>query len=240
MVNDRVVEIHEDVEVSLVQGVGNDLSVVTAARVSTMGERSRVGHGEDGAKGLINFLMRERHGSPFEHNSMTFFVQAPIFVFREFHRHRVGWSYNEESGRYKTLDPEFYIPGWQRPLQQVGKAGAYEYTTGTDEQHRVMQEELLASYEQAWKSYQRMLGVGIAREVARLSLPVGVFSSMYATCNARSLMHFLSLRTRDERAKVKSGPQWEIELVARKMEAEWAKAMPFTHEAFNRNGRVAP
>src|SRR3546814_8436957 len=80
-----------------------------------------------------------------------------------------------------------------------------------------------------------MLAAGVAREVARLSLPVGVLSSMYATCNARSLMHFLSLRTKDERAKVKSFPQWEIELVARKMEAEWARLMPLTHEAFNRS-----
>jgi len=234
------VEIYGDVEVSLVQGVGNDMSVITAARVSTMGERSRVGHGESGAKGLINFLMRERHGSPFEHNSMTFFIKAPIFVFREFHRHRVGWSYNEESGRYTTLAPEFYIPSEGRPLQQVGKAGAYSYVAGTPEQDRVVWDELHATYVQAWQSYQRMLAAGVAREVARLSLPVGVLSSMYATCNARSLMHFLSLRTRDERALVKSGPQWEIELVARKMEAEWAKAMPLTYEAFNNNGRVAP
>ena len=232
--------ITSDVEVKLVQGVGNDMSVVTAARVSTMGERAQVGHGERGARGLINFLMRERHGSPFEHNSMTFFVKAPIFVFREFHRHRVGWSYNEESGRYTTLAKEFYVPDVGRPLVQVGKAGAYEYVAGSLEQHRLVWDELNAVYEAAWDSYQRMLAAGIAREVARLSLPVGVLSSMYATCNARSLMHFLSLRTRDERAAVKSGPQWEIELVARKMEAEWAKAMPLTYEAFNRNGRQAP
>src|SRR3546814_6183748 len=79
--------------------MGNDLSVVKAARVSTMGERVQVGPGEKGSRGLINYLMRDRHGSPFEHNSMTFFIQAPIFVFREFHRHRVGWSYHAESAR---------------------------------------------------------------------------------------------------------------------------------------------
>jgi thymidylate synthase (FAD) len=237
-----------DVTVELVQHAGDDTSAVHAARVSTQGDRvqagferwGRVTEDNERNEGLINFLMRERHGSPFEHNSMTFFIQAPIFVFREFHRHRAGWSYNEESGRYKILDKKFYAPDGGRPLVQVGKPGAYEYVAGTEHQHRVVWHELNVAYAQAWESYQAMLAAGIAREVARLSLPVGVLSSMYATCNARSLMHFLSLRTKDERAKVKSGPQWEIELVARKMEAEWAGLMPYTHKAFNDNGRVAP
>ncbi|GAA3042274.1 hypothetical protein GCM10020000_21500 [Streptomyces olivoverticillatus] len=66
--------------------------------------------------------MRDRHGSPFEHNSMTFFISAPIFVFREFMRHRVGWSYNEESGRYRELEPVFYVPGESRKLVQEGRA----------------------------------------------------------------------------------------------------------------------
>lgn len=229
-----------DVGVELVDSMGNDLSVVKAARVSTMGERAQVGHGEKGSRGLINYLMRDRHGSPFEHNSMTFFIQAPIFVFREFHRHRVGWSYNEESARYREVGKMFYAPAEDRPLQQVGKPGAYEYVMGTEHQHRVVWHELSVAYSQCWDSYQRMLAAGVAREVARLSLPVGVLSSMYATCNARSLMHFLGLRTKDERARVPSFPQREIEMVAEKMEKEWARLMPLTHEAFNKNGRVAP
>lgn len=229
-----------DVRVELVRHSAKDSDVAEAARVSTVGENHDrvVDLGKDA--GLINYLMRDRHGSPFEHNSMTFFIQAPIFVFREFHRHRVGWSYNEESGRYKELEPSFYAPGPDRPLQQVGKPGAYEYVPGTEEQHRLVWHELSVAYSQCWDSYQRMLAAGVAREVARLSLPVGVLSSMYATCNARSLMHFLSLRTKDERAKVPSFPQREIEMVAEKMEKEWARLMPLTHEAFNKNGRVAP
>lgn len=237
-----------DVTVQLVQHAGDDSSVVHAARVSTMGEKIQTGfeswgrqtEGNERNAGLINYLMRDRHGSPFEHNSMTFFIQAPIFVFREFHRHRVGWSYNEESARYREVGKKFYAPDEGRPLQQVGKPGAYEYVAGTEHQHRVVWNELSVTYAQCWDSYQRMLAAGVAREVARLSLPVGVLSSMYATCNARSLMHFLSLRTKDERAKVASFPQWEIELVARKMETEWAGLMPYTHKAFNDNGRVAP
>lgn len=231
-----------DVTVELVKEIAEDADVVMAARVSTGGRQDLLAIRQDETRtaGLINYLMRDRHGSPFEHNSMTFFIQAPIFVFREFMRHRVGWSYNEESGRYTELERKFYAPGRDRNLVQTGKPGAYEFSAGTDEMHRLVWDELSVSYTAAWGAYQRMLGAGVAREVARLSLPVGVFSSMYATCNARSLMHFLSLRTKHEDAAVPSFPQREIEMVAEKMEAEWARLMPFTHEAFNKNGRVAP
>lgn len=96
------------------------------------------------------------------------------------------------------------------------------------------------SYRRAYEAYQEMLAAGVAREVARAVLPVGLFSSMYATCNARSLMHFLGLRTQHEQAKVPSFPQREIEMVGELMEAHWAKLMPLTYGAFNANGRIAP
>jgi thymidylate synthase (FAD) len=101
-----------DVTVDLVRSAAQDADVLFAARVSTQGEGSldQVGADPVSSKGLINYLMRDRHGSPFEHNSMTFYVQAPIFVFREFMRHRIGFSYNEESGRYRELQPVFYVP----------------------------------------------------------------------------------------------------------------------------------
>ena len=178
--------------------------------------------------------------SPFEHNSMTFFVHAPIFVFREFHRHRIGFSYNEESGRYKVLDPMFYVPDSDRPLVQQGKAGHYVFVAGTSDQHRIVNESTLHAYEVAYSEYRRMLDAGIAREVARVVLPVGLFSSMYATCNARSLMHFLSLRTNSTLATNPSFPMREIEMVAEKMEDLWRGLMPITHAAFNAHGRVAP
>ncbi|WUN35915.1 FAD-dependent thymidylate synthase [Kitasatospora sp. NBC_00315] len=149
-------------------------------------------------------------------------------------------SYNEESGRYRELQPVFYVPGGERRLVQQGRPGKYEFVEGTPEQHKVVTEAMEASYRQSYEQYQAMLAAGVAREVARAVLPVGLFSSMYATCNARSLMHFLSLRTKDERATVPSFPQREIEMVAEKMEAEWAKLMPLTHAAFNAHGRVAP
>lgn len=231
-----------DMTVELVKHTASDADVLFAARVSTVGEQSldELGKDPERSKGLINYLMRDRHGSPFEHNSMTFFISAPIFVFREFMRHRVGWSYNEESGRYKELDPVFYLPDADRKIVQTGKPGQYVFTDGTAQQHASLRKELQQQYECSYHTYWLMLQDGVAREVARFALPQGLFSSMYATCNARSLMHFLGLRTTHPDAKVPSFPQREIEMVGEKMEAEWAKLMPLTHAAFNANGRVAP
>ncbi|MER8105837.1 FAD-dependent thymidylate synthase [Kitasatospora sp. NPDC094016] len=231
-----------DVTVELVRSAAADSDVIWAARVSTAGEQSleAVQQDPEKSKGLINFLMRDRHGTPFEHNSMTFFISAPIFVFREFHRHRSGWSYNEESGRYRELQPVFYVPAEERKLVQQGRPGRYEFVDGTPEQHRTTTEAMEAAYREAYARYQEMLAAGVAREVARAVLPVGLFSSMYATCNSRSLMHFLSLRTKKENAAVPSFPQREIEMVAEQMEQEWARLMPLTHAAFEKHGRVAP
>jgi len=125
----------DDMSVELVKSSASDADVIWAARVSTAGDKSLEDVGADATKseGLINYLARERHGSPFEHTSMTFFVPAPIFVFREFMRHRIA-SYNEESGRYRELKPVFYIPSKDRKLVQIGKAGAYTFVDGTAEQ----------------------------------------------------------------------------------------------------------
>ena len=236
------VQFRSDVTVELVRSTANDRDVLFAARVSTQGEQSLEGNADDATdrdKGLINYLMRDRHGSPFEHNSMTFYVQAPIFVFREFMRHRIA-SYNEESGRYRELRPVFYVPGADRNLVQVGKTGSYEFTPGTPEQTQLVDAEVRAVCTEAYASYQRMLEAGVAREVARMVLPVTIYSSMYVTMNARSLMNFLSLRTMREGTHFPSFPQREIEMVAEKMEQFWVDLMPMTSASFNVNGRVAP
>jgi len=236
------VQFRSDVTVELVRSTANDRDVLFAARVSTQGEQSLEGNEADATdrdKGLINYLMRDRHGSPFEHNSMTFYVQAPIFVFREFMRHRIA-SYNEESGRYRELRPVFYVPGADRNLVQVGKTGSYEFTPGTPEQTELVDTEVRAVCTEAYASYQRMLEAGVAREVARMVLPVTIYSSMYVTMNARSLMNFLSLRTMREGTHFPSFPQREIEMVAEKMEQFWVDLMPMTSASFNANGRVAP
>ena len=231
----------DDMSVELVKSSASDADVIWAARVSTAGDKSLEDVGADAAKseGLINYLARERHGSPFEHTSMTFFISAPIFVFREFMRHRIA-SYNEESGRYRELKPVFYIPSKERKLVQIGKAGAYTFVDGTPEQFEITVAAIKETCNLAYANYQKMLDAGVAREVARAVLPVTLYSSMYVTMNARALMNFLSLRTAREGSHFPSYPQREIEMVAEKMEAQFAKLMPITYGAFQKSGRIAP
>ena len=231
----------DDVTVELVKSSASDADVIWAARVSTAGETSldEINKDADRSAGLIDYLARERHGSPFEHTSFTFFISAPIFVFREFMRHRIA-SYNEESGRYRELKPVFYIPNKNRNLIQVGKTGHYTFEPGTDAQYELMVSEMKKAYTAAYDAYQKMLEAGIAREVARATLPVATYSSMYVTMNARALMNFLSLRTTAEGSHFPSYPQREIEMVGEKMEAFFKEKMPLVHAAFNKSGRVSP
>ena len=235
------VQFRSDMTVELVRASAQDADVLFAARVSTLGEQSldEVGGDAERSAGLIRYLMRDRHGSPFEHNSMTFYVQAPIFVFREFMRHRIA-SYNEESGRYRELRPVFYVPSPERKLVQEGKPGHYLFVDGTVEQHATVVEQTKKACAFAYQAYQQMLAAGVAREVARGVLPVATYSSMYVTMNARSLMNFLSLRTKREGSAYPSFPQREIEMVAEQMERFWAELMPVTHAAFEECGRVSP
>lgn len=224
-----------DVTVELVQSMGDDSMVVKSARVSTGASNTT----PEKDAGLINYLMRDRHGTPFEHNAFTFYIEAPIFVFREFMRHRIA-SYNEESGRYKELSPVFYVPDENRKLVQVGKPGAYTFEDGTYDQKVMVPAEIKRTAKEAYTAYQRMLDKGVAREVARAVLPVNIYSSMFVTMNARALMNFLSLRTTREGTHFPSFPQREIEMVAEKMEELWAEKMPVTWQKFNEHGRVSP
>lgn len=243
---DRVRSVSEvlfrsDVTVELVRSSARDADVIFAARVSTAGESTleEIDADPQRSTGLINYLMRERHGSPFEHNSMTFFVRAPIFVWREHMRHRIA-SYNEESGRYRELEPIFYIPDRSRNVVQIGKTGAYEFIPGDEAQYALIDSEMRDACTRAYRAYQSLLEAGVAREVARMVLPVSIYSSAYVTLNARSLMNFLSLRLKSDAARYPSYPQREIEMVAEKYEEAWARLMPLTYAAFVANGRVAP
>ena len=234
--------LRSDMGVELVKSSAGDADVVWSARVSTQGEASleAVAADPERSAGLIRYLLTNRHGTPFEHNSMTFLVTAPIFVFREFQRHRIGWSYNEESGRYRELQPVFYVPGPDRKLRQEGKPGHYEFVDAGPDLTAQAVEASTRAYLAAHEAYREMLDAGVAREVARTVLPVGTYSSMYATCNARSLMSFLSLRTQAEGSTFPSFPQREIEMVAEQMESHLARLMPITYAAFVAAGRVSP
>lgn len=209
--------------VRLVKHNASDVDVAHAAWVSNFGSDAETRDTTDVSK-LINFLYSNRHMSPFEHGSLTFFVDTPIFVAREFMRHRT-WSYNETSGRYKELDPRFYVAPVDRPLVQAGRIGHYTFVPGTEEQYGAVLDHTHYAYREAWDAYRNMLSEGIAKEVARNVLPVGTMTQFYATANPRNVMQFLSLRNDGPALK-------EIRDVAIAIEEEFAKAMPLTYAAY--------
>lgn len=239
MSEDEIV-FRSDFTVDLVDVRASDDMVLKSMLVSTLNDDTVLGMEFDAAEGRINYLMKNRHGTPFEHNMFVFRVEAPIFVYREWHRHRVGISINEQSGRYTKFEPVFYIPPPHRPLQQVGKPGAYEYVEGSDELYVLFTSEMKRAARFQWVTYEDALEAGVAKEVARMHLGVNIYSSMYWTCNARSLMAFLSLRTNEPDSLFPSKPMWEIDQCARKLESFFAQEMPITHAAFDRHKRVCP
>ena len=176
--------------VRLDDAMASDLSVANAARVSFARRKDVL---DESDEGLIRFLMRDRHGTPFEHNAFRFHVRCPIFVAREWFRHRVG-SFNEFSMRYAKATDEFYVPAAEDVRTQVGKPGAYTFEPGRARARRATREELRTVYEAAYATYTRLVEQGVAREVARCVLPVGAYTEFYWTVNARALMNFVSLR----------------------------------------------
>lgn len=235
-------EFTSKITVSLIQQMGGDAMVVAAAKVSTNGVEASKFVDAEANFGLINYLIKQRHGTPFEHGALTMFVHAPIFVFREWMRHRIGQSYNEESGRYKQLDPVFWIPSRSRKLMPVDgfKPARPEFGPAKQHDYDWFVEDLKAGYTDAYQRYQSRLDNGFAKEAARAGLPVGIYSSCWVTCNPRSLMSFLSLRTHDKSAKFVSYPQAEIEEAAIVAEEFLKTGWPLTHRAFCENGRVGP
>ena len=210
-----------DMKVELIDFMGGDGRAVQAARTSTLGASAS---GEEERAGLINFLWREGHHVPFETSVFTFRIECPIFVSRQLVKHRTT-AISEESGRYRELDGTFYVPSEGRPLGQVGRTGEYNMVhLGEHEETRLAVEMVRAS-QRAWASYEHMLRNGAAKEVARMVLPVNVYSSMYLTMNARNLIHFLSLRNEHH-------AQWETREVAEKMEGIFAEKMPLTFRSW--------
>lgn len=215
--------------VKLTKWVGDELDIANAARVSFHKETKKIDKADEG---LIRFLLRERHGTPFEHGFQSLWhIRLPIFVMREWVRHRIGHSINEESGRYTEMRPDFYIPDFVR--SQVGKPGAYTFEPVDEQRKKKTQKIIVANNKTSWQAYQDMLDMGIAREVAREVLPLNLYTEMRWTANARSLMHFLSLRNAPE-------AMYEIRRYAEAMEAIFEKHMPITYEAFIQSGRRAP
>jgi len=209
--------------------MASDLSVVNGARVSFARHKTEM---DESDEGLIRFLMRDRHGTPFEHNAFRFHVRTPLFVAREWFRHRVG-SFNEFSMRYAKATDDFYVPAPEDVRSQVGKPGAYSFEPVDPELAQRTREELQALYDAAYSTYTRLVEEGVARELARLAMPMGAYTEFYWTVNARSLMNFISLRAAES-------AQREIRRYAEACERFFAEKMPVTYGAFLDSGRVAP
>jgi thymidylate synthase (FAD) len=215
--------------VRLDDAMADDLSVANAARVSFARRKEEM---DEADEGLIRFLMRDRHGTPFEHNAFRFHVRCPIFVAREWFRHRIG-SFNEFSLRYAKATDDFYVPAAEDVRTQVGKPGAYTFEPVEPELADTTRTELAAVYEQAFATYERLVEAGVARELARSALPVGAYTQFYWTLNARALMNFVSLRNSEF-------AQLEIRRYGEAVELFLAEKMPVTYAAFVENGRIAP
>ena len=188
---ERLVNVLDHGFVRLVDHMGDDLSIVRSARVSHDADwRSGDDSGKD--EKLIGYLMRNRHSTPFESVTFTFEIKAPIFVVRQWHRHRT-WSYNEVSARYTELPEEFYVPD----MNQVTTQSAVNKQARTDERHPLAESivnELRAQNELAFQSYKNLIHIGVARELARTVLPVGTYTRFFGTVNLHNLLHFLALR----------------------------------------------
>lgn len=215
--------------VHIENSAGGDLSVVNSARVSFAQHHETF---QKGDRELINYLLKHKHGTPFEHNMFTFNVKLPLFIAREWIRHRIG-SFNEVSMRYTVVVPEFYIPTASNVRRRVGKPGAYTYEPMPYEAAVDYVTILREHSKSAAECYNVYIGDGVAPEQARLFLPVNVYTQWYWTVNARALMNFLSLRNAPT-------AQWEIQEYAKAVEEIFSAFMPVTHGAFVDNGRVAP
>ncbi len=202
--------------VRLVDFMGGDQAVVQAARVST-GQGSK---GEERDRQLIDYLLRHRHETPFEHAVFKFHVRCPIFVARQWFRHRIA-SYNEISGRYTTLKYEFYVPAKLR--RQISRD--YKYEELPEDVSADLIEKVAQAYDANYRLYNELLEAGVARELARIVLPLALYTEFYWTINARALMNFLSLRA-------EAHAQFEIRQYAEAIMEIFKTKMPWTHEAF--------
>lgn len=212
--------------------LADDLSVVNSARVS-FGKKSE--ELDESGIGLINFLMRERHGTPFEHNAFRFHVKCPIFVAREWFRHRIG-SFNEFSARYSEAPNTFFVPEYKDVRTQIGKPGSYSFEPMYETDSELAESAIKVikdANEHAYASYLSLLQMGVAKELARTVLPVGMYTEFYWTVNARSLLNFLSLRT-------DNSAQYDIRQYVHEIENVFAEIMPITYEAWVVNGKVCP
>lgn len=187
--------------IELIRISGSDLDIVNAARVSYGKVSTEL---SDRDEKLINFLMEYKHTSPFEHNQLSFRVKCPMYVAREWFRHRMN-SFNEISYRYAKAGLEYYIPAQWRTQDKVNKQAS-----GASFDDEQLKEQYKNSLKVATETYLHLLEQGVCRELARGVLPVCIYTEFIFTCNLHSLMHFLTLR-------LDPGAQQEIRVYAQAM-----------------------
>ena len=217
-------------EVLLIDHMGGDHKVYGSARVSTGKTPEESSSGPEKDQRLVKRLMKDHHGTPFEHAVFQWYVKAPIFVVREWMRHRAA-SYNEFSGRYAQFKAEFYIPDHARVVDPNNKQSTI---LSEDPDLKMLVEDVIEHCSvKAYERYEELLDAGIGREMARLVLPVNLYTQFWWTVNARNVMNFIALRNAPE-------AQLEIQMYAAAIEYDFAHLMPWTYEAFVEGARVAP
>lgn len=204
--------------VRYIDHLGTDLRIVEAARISYKSPSK----GEAQDKKLLQYLYKNRHTSPFEQCSITYNIKMPIFVMRQFVRHRT-FRLNEWSARYSELSDEFYMPEKWRAADKKNKQGSQS----ADLDHKALTAQVKKANDQAYQTYRSLLEQGVARELARTVLPVSIFTEVYVNIDLHNLIHFLQLRE-DAHA------QWEIQELARAMREVAEKLFPWTFEAYKK------
>lgn len=206
-----------------------DLAFANAARVSRLARKEEM---DDASVGLVRRLMEDHHGTPFEHGLFTFRVKLPIFVEREWVRHRTA-STSEWSARYSQLKPEFYVPAVEDMRKQVGKSMSYTYEAMDPLEADGFRARMKFSNQSAFDAYHEMLDAGVAKEVARTVLPVSTYTEKQWSVNPRNLLGFLTLRNAPQ-------AQLEIRRYADAIESIVDHCMPVTMDAYRQFGREKP
>lgn len=208
--------------VRLVDSMGSDVAVVRSARVSYDAQPRQDGTDEK----LIRYLMRNSHTSPFESVAFTFEIKCPIFIARQWHRHRT-WRYNEVSARYTELPEEFYVP----ELAQITQQSTSNKQMRTKEQHPeadFIQRAITEGSLSAFAVYHTLLDKGAPRELARSVLPVGTYTRYFGTVDLHNLLHFLRLRLHEH-------AQYEIRVYAEAILQLIEPIVPISVQAFKEN-----
>lgn len=226
------VKFRDNTYLQLIDSMGTEDRVVQVAKVSTLGPDAR---DAEGNTRLLKLLYQDQHGVPYEHVYFTFYIELPIFVSREVVKHRIA-SINEVSGRYTELLPHFYVPNENRKLRQVGRTMDYQFEPGSPDQHEAVNFVLKSSGQAYWDNYVTLREMGIAREVARMHMPVNTYSQMFMTINLRSLMNFIVKRKEWPDALVVSHALAEVEMITDQMVEIIKERFPNVWDAFVASG----